>query len=479
LHRRLKAAVRPGRHREGHRRGAPADLQWRAHPVEDADTSCEAQSLEVWGQEWTCTEASLADDNCDGLLNCERYAYDEGDCGQTCGNGSCETACGQPGDGCETMTSCPVDCSPGSFCPDETDCQFGICVVDCDGDCNALATTGNGCEPAYNCEGHDYDGGDCGAEALAAVQTFSASQNMGCAINISNGLSCWRFVGNLALGWTYEPLALQGDDGPFAVVSVTQDRVHAVGFGGELYRWDGNGTAQLVTGLEGMAWTSVAGNAFGSHEACGIHGDDGQLSCWGWNEWGELVTYGAPEGTDWQVVSIAGDRACGLHGDQALSCWSAMEFEAGEAVPTPSHTGWTAVSAGGMQACGIHGDGELACWWLWGESNGGAVPTPVGAHWASVTVGDGTRTCGVHDGGVLSCWEQVDDAPKPVLVNAAAPGGEALPGGAIEVTVEDNTVCALYAEGELACWTWQYEGGAADSPYLIPLPVSADVVVNH
>ena len=337
------------------------------------------------------------------------------------------------------MASCPADCSPGGFCIDETDCEFGICVVDCDGDCNSLATTGNGCQPAYNCEGHDYDGGDCGAEALTAVQTFSASQNMGCAINISNGLSCWRFVGNLAVGWTYEPLALQDDDGPFAVVSVTLDMVHAVGFGGELYRWDGNGATQPVTGLEGMAWTSVAGNAPGqSHEACGIHGDDGALSCWGWSEWGELVTYGGPEGTDWQVVSMAGDRACGLHGDQALSCWYAMGDAAGGALSTPSHTGWTAVSAGGAQACGIHGEDELACWWIWEGSGGGAVPTPTGAHWASVSVGDGTRACGVHDGGELSCWEQVDDAPKPVLVNAAPPGGEALPGGAIEVTVEDR-----------------------------------------
>ena len=94
-----------------------------------------------------CVPAELlGDGQCSERLDCDKYAFDDGDCASSCGDGVCDAG---------EQQSCPRDCSG---CPEGT-------VPDCANEqCVPSEWVGDGeCDPPLNCARYGNDGGDCEA----------------------------------------------------------------------------------------------------------------------------------------------------------------------------------------------------------------------------------------------------------------------------------------------------------------------------
>jgi alpha-tubulin suppressor-like RCC1 family protein len=171
--------------------------------------------------------------------------------------------------------------------------------------------------------------------------------------------------------------------------------------------------------------------ALGRAHACAIS-QQGQLSCWGTNEYGQLGTgeqraeQSLPptrvgSSSDWSEIAAGGDQTCGIRAGE-LYCWGdnvfgQLGYDTGSAdhKGTPGRVGsehdWELVSVGVSHACGIR-KGELYCWGDNGMAqlgNGPATtsqvsPKRVGtkAGQQALSSGDGV-TCGIQSG-ELYCW---------------------------------------------------------------------------
>ena len=149
---------------------------------------------------------------------------------------------------------------------------------------------------------------------------------------------------------------------------------------------------------EGSVFTySTLGTRF-TH-TCAIL-DDGSVSCWGQNNFGQLgdgttTDRNAPTqisslGTDRTAVAItAGDfHTCAILDDGSVSCWGSNNYgQIGDGTttdrntPTPTSSLGTdrtavAITAGGLHTCAILDDGSVSCW---------------GSNWDG-QLGDGTTT---------------------------------------------------------------------------------------
>ena len=194
--------------------------------------------------------------------------------------------------------------------------------------------------------------------------------------------------------------------------------------------------------------------------------DDGVLTCWGSNAWGQLGSPG----------SVIGDNE---RANQAGG------------VPMPGERTVIAVSNAKVHSCAVLDNGQVACWGdgangklgygnttTIGDNetpaenpvNGGLVSLPAGR--TAVAVGTGlTHTCALLDNGQVACWGDgangklgygntttIGDNETPAQ-NPAHGGMVPLPGGAsaVAISVGHSHACALLTSGSITCWgnnTW-------------------------
>ncbi len=182
----------------------------------------------------------------------------------------------------------------------------------------------------------------------------------GCGVQTGGALTCWGI----------DSYGTQGDDTPANATPVTPHVIDS-----------------------GTSYTTVAG--FENDHACAIQ-TDGDLSCWGRNDRGQLGadTGGSPRyvptqvaGTgDWSAIATGYIHTCGVKDGQPY-CWgSAASGQAGVdddyyfLLITPTRaattTGWTHITTGFYHSCGIRA-GELYCW---GANHHGAVGDGTGSY---------------------------------------------------------------------------------------------------
>ena len=285
----------------------------------------------------------------------------------------------------------------------------------------------------------------------SAVQVATTSRDT-CIVTSAGDVYCWGF------GYEESPQKIGGLSGPVTYID-----------GGE-----GTSSPPMTCALIGdnivQCWTSepwsspitvtlpitVSALSVGGQHGC-VVGTQGDVYCWGNNEWGQLGT-GEREFGDFppqkvtlptpaRSVAAGLQHTCASLSDGTVYCWGHNSFgqlgngQTGEGSPSPTRvSGLTEkvarITAGGNMTCAITEGGATYCWGAFGEyeAKGIAQTTPrivpgLGAHTADVkpdlshvcaliAVDGGKRTVcwGSNEGGQLGKWKEYTHALYPVPV---------------------------------------------------------------
>jgi len=228
--------------------------------------------------------------------------------------------------------------------------------------------------------------------------------------------------------------------------------------------------------LDGIAEVATAMNTTCARLA------DGTVRCWGMNGDGELGTGAGvasranPEpvaGVSGATSLVAGrNHFCALVQDGAVTCWGDNQFgELGDGSLSDRFTpvsvfglyGATAIAAGSRHTCAVVSNGEVQCWGSnWSGELGYGVDADLSAVPAqvlglsgvtSVAAGDGS-TCVVVVGGAVGCWGdnitgQLGDG---TLTDRAWADSALVSRPASKVSSGGQVACAILVNGQAECW---------------------------
>ena len=226
-----------------------------------------------------------------------------------------------------------------------------------------------------------------------------------CALETDGTITCAgaNLFGQLGNGEFSESLSFEFVNVPdiddATDISLGYDHTCALHATGEISCWGRNHFGQLGNGEENVgSHSAVPQRVLGITDAiavetgaltttCALH-ENGEVSCWGQSDIGELGTNADPSSDHSAVpVKIAGItdaiavaaglyHVCALHESGEVSCWGAAffgqlgnsEIVADSSSATPVRVSGisdaTAVSAGFYHTCALHESGEVTCWGL-------------------------------------------------------------------------------------------------------------------
>jgi alpha-tubulin suppressor-like RCC1 family protein len=360
---------------------------------------------------------------------------------------------------------------------------------------------------------------------LAGVGQISAGGTESCAVATGAGAYCWGFNDHLQLG---VPAEVPYSIAPVAVpdlaratqvstgksFSPNEDHVCARLQDGTVVCWGANDAGQLGRGtlaspagpatVSGI--TTAVDVAAGGEHSCAVL-QAGTVACWGDNRSGQLgngtttssATPVRVSGITTAVQVAAGERhSCALLQDGTVDCWgddSIGELGNGHAgngqsssVPVaagifPAHPA-TEISAGGEDTCAVMQSGAVSCWGSGdhGQLGNGVIfpydSSPVIAagitNATDVSTGQ-THVCAVRADGGVACWgsdlnAQLGDRTHidAAHIDVPLPVGVLDIEGATHVSAGTGDSCATLANGTAACWGSGYLGNGAG---LTPAPV--------
>ena len=218
---------------------------------------------------------------------------------------------------------------------------------------------------------------------------------------------------------------------------------------------------------------------------------NGSVSCWGDNHYGELgdgttvahirPTQTSSLGTDRTAVAIAAgwSHTCAILDDGTVSCWGSNYWgQLGDGTTTdrltPTQTvslgtdrTAVAISAGGTHTCAILDDGSVSCWGsnyfgsLGTGSNDAVIPTQISNldnNKTAVAIDAGDRhTCVILDDGSVSCWGynnygQIGDGTtnqRNTPTQTVSLGTERT---AVAISAGYAHTCVILDDGSVSCW---------------------------
>ena len=273
---------------------------------------------------------------------------------------------------------------------------------------------------------------------------------------------------------------------------------------------DGNtdisSSSQEGSSLENTAPTNKATAVSTNYEhSCALH-EDGAISCWSSNTYGQLgngqsgydANSSVPvlvEGiTDATAITTGGWHSCAVHEGGTISCWGNNYYgqlgdgKGGEdvfssiPVSVAGITDAEAVSAGWDYSCALHQDGTVSCWgdnWRGQLGNGQStgdwkdnsadslVPVKVlGIADATAIASNLRHSCALREGGTISCWgnntrgqlgnrkSKDDGAELHSSVSVEVAGIT----DATAITAGKDHSCAVHRSGTVSCWGNNYDG---------------------
>jgi alpha-tubulin suppressor-like RCC1 family protein len=260
---------------------------------------------------------------------------------------------------------------------------------------------------------------------LTDAAQISLGDNFSCAARTGGGVVCWGLNGNGQLG-----------DG------ATANRL----------------VPNPVGGASAIADATAVGT--GALHACALRAG-GAVSCWGYNNYGNLG-----DGSTTQRTSPVAVRAVGGAAGSTL-------------------TGVTRLAVGTTHACGIRADASVVCWGYngYGQIGDGTTAnrsSPVvvlGLTDAVDIVAGGNHTCARRNTGAMVCWGyngygQIGDGtttnrPLPTTVLSSL--------DVARVTAAQNSTCVRRTNGTVSCWGYNGYGELGDG-WTTNRPQAADPI---
>jgi alpha-tubulin suppressor-like RCC1 family protein len=279
------------------------------------------------------------------------------------------------------------------------------------------------------------------------VVAISASDNHACAVLDNSSVACWGRNANGELGngtTTDSPTPVTVE---LSAPSRIADGVNAR---------ESDMSAPVIPSARDLQATAISAGLFSTCALSAI----GSVTCWGGNASGELgngttiassnpVAVSLPAGRKATAISAGGPHACAVLDDGSVTCWGDNNYgELGNgtntnssnpvAVALPAGRVATAISAGGQHTCAILDDGSVTCW---GDNNYGelgngtntnsstpvAVTLPAGEKVTAISSGE-NDSCALLDDGSVTCWGEngdgalgngtTTDSSTPVVVAA-------------------------------------------------------------
>ena len=355
----------------------------------------------------------------------------------------------------------------------------------------------------------------------APVEKITTGREHTCAILDDGSVSCWgnNVVGQLGDGTNINKntptQTLPLGQGAVAIsAGGTEESFHTCALldDGSVSCWGSNSNGQLGDGTDIDRNTptqtlplgqSAVAIAAGTDHTCAVL-DDGSVSCWGSNSYGELgdgtdsdantPTQTSPFATGRTAVAIAAGNfhTCALLDDGSVSCWGSNEQgQLGDGTvidrttPTvgvlPLGQSAVAISAGSDHTCALLYDGSVSCWGqqVYGRLGNGAG---LSGDWASVKTPTQTSpfdtgrtavaisagrasTCAILDDGSVSCWgsNYYGQGGDGTSISKNTPT-QTVPLGqvAVAISVGWRHTCALLDDDSVRCWGVNSEGQLGD-----------------
>lgn len=183
---------------------------------------------------------------------------------------------------------------------------------------------------------------------------------------------------------------------------------------------------------------------------------DGDVECWGHNDYGQSENYNGGQATD---IAVGVWHTCALLEGGNVDCWG--KNEAGEA---DDYTGGDAagVAAGFYHTCVLLESGNVHCW---GKDSSGETSDYHGGD--AVEVATGEHTCVRLEDGDVKCWGALSWLQR-------GQANDYHGGDATDLAVSDllGHTC-IVADGDVDCWGYNGKGQAEDRTGFDAVEVSA------
>ena len=352
---------------------------------------------------------------------------------------------------------------------------------------------------------------------ITNATAITAGGHHSCALHQDSAISCWgrNRGGQLGNGNKISSSI------PVKVESITDATAVTTGYAyscalhqdGTISCWGGNYFGQLGNGQSGQNnESSVPAQVAGITDAtaittsrnhsCALH-QDGTISCWGNNEYGQLgngesgyvntslTPVQVANITDATAITAGREHSCALHQDGTISCWGYNLFgqlgngsDIDSSVPkqVADITDATAITTGGDHSCALHEDGTISCWGRNSDDqlgNGGGrsyVPVQVAnvTDSTAITAGD-SHSCTLYQDGTISCWGdntsgQLGNPKSRYNFRSFSPLQDVSNTDATSVTTGNGHSCALHQDGTISCWGNNADGQLGNGIWL-PQPV--------
>ncbi|HVZ51759.1 MAG TPA: Ig-like domain repeat protein, partial [Pseudolabrys sp.] len=283
---------------------------------------------------------------------------------------------------------------------------------------------------------------------LGAGYPIAGGSQHTCAVTVAGGVKCWGFnyygeLGNGANGGTFNANPTPLDTGLSHVVAV----------------------------------------AAGAYHSCALTAT-GRVSCWGYNNNGQLgsdpnvvgTSHSAPLDTGLTGIAALGAgyaHTCAVTAGGGVKCWGGNTYgqlgvdTGGESSSTPLDTGLAgvvALSAGTNHSCALTATGGVTCWGFGGNGQVGDLSNLTGV----VAIASGTNhNCALTASGGVKCWgynaagqlgnNSTTSSNTPVDVSG-------LTSGVVAIAAGGDHTCALTAAGRVACWGANVDGQLGTDP---------------